>query len=348
MISSGLAMLILGILGAVTGVGMSIYNNNEARKREEEARQQNFELNELSAERADERTRALYEDLQSPSALRQQYEQAGLSPSIMFGGSGIGGNLSQGAQGEGASGVSPNVFGADANTMLGAANIAVQQAQARKLNAEADDLEGKTTESQARIQKLIAEAGNIEMDTAYKELQNTWQQFENAIKGATTTNEIAISDEQLKQATTMTEKLIAETTKAQVEGEITKATKNEVIQQIKDKTLQQQAEIMLIKGQTALNAANVKLSQAHAKSLLEHIFIDQKIANVKGQEVEIERDKLEKTVAQWAIENNFREKDQKIAIARCVVEGIAGAGVAAGSIIKAVTPLGALTKVVGL
>lgn len=48
-------------------------------------RRLNYKYNEMAAENADKRTRALYNDIYSPKALLGQYAEAGLSPSLMFG-----------------------------------------------------------------------------------------------------------------------------------------------------------------------------------------------------------------------------------------------------------------------
>lgn len=100
-----------GFLQGGINAGLGVINNWLASNREQNARYDNFFLNEKAADKADARTRSLYNDLQSPKALLQQYKEAGLSPSLMFGGGGIGGQLAQGAQGQGAAGIAPNTFG---------------------------------------------------------------------------------------------------------------------------------------------------------------------------------------------------------------------------------------------
>lgn len=148
-----------GIGAGVSGV-FGVLNNYLAGKREEKARSENFKYNEMAADNADARTRALYADLQSPAALLQQYKEAGLSPSLMFGGGGIGGQTTQGAQGEGASGVSPHTFGINP---MDAANMALINAQVKKTNAEAEVLD-----QDAALKEIEREVDEMKK-TAYKQ-----------------------------------------------------------------------------------------------------------------------------------------------------------------------------------
>ena len=137
----GVEAMLSGI-NNLLGLGIGNYN-----------REENYYYSERQAENADKRTRALYADLYSPQALMQQYKKAGLSPSLMFGGTPGQGGMS-GAQGASAAVQTPYM----PMSLLEAAQI-------KQLEAETE--------------KTKAEASNINQDTKLKELQEDWQRMQN-------------------------------------------------------------------------------------------------------------------------------------------------------------------------
>lgn len=142
------------MIGAGAQILGGVFNNMWADTRTAEDRYMNYKYNELTAERADARTRQLYKDLYSPQALLNQYHAAGLSPSLMFGGTPGQGGLS-GAKGGGPAGPQTPYMPISILEAAQAANIA------------------------AMTKKTEAETKNIEAETANKELMNAWQQFMN-------------------------------------------------------------------------------------------------------------------------------------------------------------------------
>lgn len=143
--------------GAIQGVLTGI-NNYLSRQQSEYDRQENYRLNELAAGASDQRTRALYNDFYSPKALMKQYKEAGLSPSILFGGTpGQGG--STGSQGGGPAGPSSTFMPL---SLMEAAQVANIQAQTKKTQAE---------------------TRNINEDTILKQTQEIWQTYLNSEKG---------------------------------------------------------------------------------------------------------------------------------------------------------------------
>lgn len=155
------------IVGAGANIALGALNNAWAEQQQEKARKQNYIYGEMAADNADRRTRALYNDFYSPAALLKQYQDAGLSPSIMFGGSpGQGGQ--SGAQGSGAAGLGTPFM---PMSMLEGAQIANITAQTEKTKAE---------------------TANIKEDTILKQTQEIWQTFLNDNKRmeiiVTTTN----------------------------------------------------------------------------------------------------------------------------------------------------------------
>lgn len=136
------AEAMLSGINNLLGLGIGNYN-----------RELNYYYSEKQAENADKRTRALYADLYSPQALMQQYKKAGLSPSLMFGGTPGQGGMS-GAQGASAA----------VNTPYMPMSL-LEAAQIKQLEAETE--------------KTKAETSNISQDTKLKELQEDWQRMQN-------------------------------------------------------------------------------------------------------------------------------------------------------------------------
>lgn len=138
------------LLGAAGSVANSLINWGASAQLGSRARYENYKYGERAAENADRRTRALYNDIYSPGALLQQYQEAGLSPSLMFGGTPGQGGM-QGARGTGAMGPMETYTPI---SLLEGAQAAALWAQAKKTNAEEK---------------------NLNADTALKKIQEEWQ-----------------------------------------------------------------------------------------------------------------------------------------------------------------------------
>lgn len=137
------------------------YNNQKAAEREQQARE-NYEFGEKAANNADMRTRKLYNDLYSPQAQVQQIKRAGLSPSLFYGdGGGISGQA--GAQGTGAAGVNPSIFGVP-NADIG--SLAMNMAQIEQIRAATENTKADTAKKQEETQ-------SVELDNARKKLENS-------------------------------------------------------------------------------------------------------------------------------------------------------------------------------
>lgn len=143
--------------GLILGIGTTAMNNAWADARAREDRAQNYMYNEMAAQNADKRTRALYEDYYSPEALMRQYNEAGLSPSLMFGGTPGQGGMA-GAKGNGASGPQTPFMPLSA----------IEIAQIGLVRAETE--------------KTKAETANVKQDTINKQAQELWQTYVNEQK----------------------------------------------------------------------------------------------------------------------------------------------------------------------
>lgn len=116
-------------------------NNEYAQQREATARSENYRYNELAADNADKRTRALYNDLYSASAQMQQLKDAGLSPSIYSSNGLAGKSGASGAMGGGSAGISPNVFGMP---YMDISQMNMQTAQTDNLRADTEKKKAET------------------------------------------------------------------------------------------------------------------------------------------------------------------------------------------------------------
>lgn len=141
---------ILGIMGSAAA---SIINNRLAGQQAEKDRASNYGYNELAAQNADARTRALYNDFYSPEALLKQYKKAGLSPSLMFGGTPGQGGMS-GAQGNGANGLQTPYM---PMSMLEAAQVANMEAQNKQIKAQTENINADTELKKAQTSNELTD-----------------------------------------------------------------------------------------------------------------------------------------------------------------------------------------------
>lgn len=155
------------IVGGLIGMGQTAFNNWMSQEAAAEARAENYRYNEMAAVNANKRARQNYMEFYSPEALMKQYKEAGLSPSLMFGGTPGQGGMTAPA-GAGASGPQAQVMPYD---FLSAAQAEALMAQAKKTEAETDVIEGKNQRGQAEIAGILAEAGYKDASKAVQEAQ---------------------------------------------------------------------------------------------------------------------------------------------------------------------------------
>lgn len=243
--------------GGLVNAGAGVISNFLAKWREEEARRENYKYGEMAADAADARTRALYNDLQSPYALLQQYKAAGLSPAAMYAGSG-GGAVPQGAQSNGAAGVSPTTYGI--NPMEGA-QVALLEAQTRKLNAESDTIEGKNERGQNEIAQILAQAGLQNAEKLYTEAETKISKINGDIldEAKEWKAEQFRADAQL--AMQEAEKALYEARQAKLDFDFNKETYKTRVNEEEEKLKKLAAEVLFIKqGQQLTYWQEKKLS----------------------------------------------------------------------------------------
>lgn len=165
-----------------TGIQAGVQSRENEKNREHEREMLSLQqgYNEQSANRSDERTRALYSDLYSPQARVQQLREAGLSVGMMYGTGGAGGTSStSGAQAAPASQQAQSQKSPLENANLGLlmSQIAVNAAQAKKLNTEAEDkdldVKGKQREWQWSEEHAVQEVTTEVNNETITELKDT-------------------------------------------------------------------------------------------------------------------------------------------------------------------------------
>lgn len=279
------------------GFGLAAFNNKKAAEMAERDRYENFMYNEQAAAAADARTRKLYEDLQSPAALLAQYKAAGLSPSLMFGGGGgAGGNVPQGAQGQGANGMQTTFT---AINPFDVASISLANAQARKLNAEADTEEGKNERGELELEQIREQLKGTWLENEFKAINNRMADINAALqtdKGELEIQKLGYELESMRaglQAQVMANK-------------ITEETMQSTIKFLNNRIKEQTAKILVANSQ-------IKLNNEQAKKLANDILVDNANVDIHRGHLDLDADKLEAQIGQWGIENglatqeNYRE-----------------------------------------
>lgn len=289
-----------GIAGAgvsgLFGIATSAINNAMAKEREKEARAENYKYNEMAADNADARTRALYADIQSPEALRRQYKEAGLSPSLMFGAGGASGATpANGAEGAGASGISPTTYGVN---MLDAAQAALLVAQKKKVEAETNTINGDNERGRAEIESIITNTTN----TA---LKNVWQEYSNTLAMLETSFEASTLDSHIERFITETNKLKEELRSAKVKAEIDEKSEQDILTYIKERNRNLVADRILKASQKALNEIHgelakhqITLTDEQCRDLVSQI-------ETRSEQVKINRDTLNQEIKEWAVKNGL-------------------------------------------
>ena len=186
----------------------------------EQARRENYFYNEMAANNADKRTRALYNDQYSIQAQMKDAKEAGLSPSLFYQGQGTIGQ--SGAMGAGAGGVGAPYMSI---SPVDIANIELSKAQAEKLRAEKD---------------------NVQEDTISKKL-------ENFITSSTTNETIEQKKLQTQQMAAELENTIAQTANFKWEYDFNVLTQNEQYKQLVNKNSQLLSEVVLNQSSAKLN-----------------------------------------------------------------------------------------------
>ena len=175
------------IIGTAGSILQNKIQNEQSKQNIEHAAAVNYGYGEMSADNAQARTKALYSELYSPEAKVKQLKEAGLSVGLMYGQGGAGGTSSTaGAQGQGAGGQQ----GKQPIGILQGAELGLMAAQAKKLAAEADNLNQDTKVKETQQQKLAEEVTEVKANVARIE-------GETALQGWSQRQLMTISDSEL-------------------------------------------------------------------------------------------------------------------------------------------------------
>lgn len=276
---------------AWTGYGMSIisnlYNNIVGAKREQDARMQNYLLNERAAQNADTRTRALYHDIYSPEALLKQYKAAGLSPSMMFGGTPGQGGMN-GAQGAGAN--QPSTY--MPMSMLEAAQASLALAQTRKTNAEAATEEGSNQRGAAEIANLLKENDLQQAAVDYQEAQTAGMKLDNELKKDTMQFSIERAEHEANIYKWNVDNAMWDSMQKKKDYEFSVDSYNDRIEYVKNDVLNKAAD-------TLLKGAQTELTQEEKSQIKASIAQRWEELRLKGQELGIRKESLEAQKAYW-------------------------------------------------
>lgn len=303
------------LIGAGATIASGAINNAMSYGMSSNARWQNYNYGERAANNADARTRALYNDLQSPNALLQQYQEAGLSPSLMFsGGGGQGAQPSAGAEGSGAAGITPQTYGVDIGQAISqAAQVKLMEAEAEKASAEAENIRNYGgSEAEARIADLLASAG-------IKDAQRQMVIVQTRITEATEADTIQQMSYTTKKLYKQVEKLTYDVMSAQAQATVDQATVDERIKTVKlnnsvleatadnilSKTKLQDEQRELVKAQVIATANEIaqkwyslSLEKARTQSYDDYV---KNMHEFQSEQIKLGRERLEHDIAiDWA------------------------------------------------
>lgn len=249
-----------GINTGITGVNNilgSLLNqffwNQQAKK--------SFQLNEKAADNAMKRSIDMYNLMQSPAAMVKQFQDAGLSKSLMYGnGGGLGGKTQAGPQG-------------GANGMQGTQIMGLQQidpltiAQIANINADTKKKESETklTESQRLTEELTQES--MSLKNTY-DLQTLGNRVEKMQADAAIAIERAIAEKWANKITESTlnqqiEQISQNLLNSKMQYELLKANKDLTRQQITESL----EKINLMSAQIYRMSVQNELDEAYIKEI---------------------------------------------------------------------------------
>lgn len=299
----------IGINAATAGINAgfgllgTLINNRLARDNAEHDREENYKYNEMAAEAADARTRKLYADLYSPGAQLQQLKDAGLSPSVFYanGAGGISGQT--GSQGAGV-GVQQQTFGLNA---LDASQIALNNAQARKLNAEADTEQGINEKGRAVINNILqntataaSQEGLNESATCLNNLESSLKDIEIRFKEQTFWTDVAAVNNACEKLEAEAYAAWSAARKEAKEAEFAEDVYEERISQFKQQGVLLGRKILLADSEIQLNAKKMQELDA----IIEKTYND---ISYEWSQLQLDSDKLD-----WDKQNEYVHRQERI------------------------------------
>lgn len=333
-------MIAAATAGAVGNIFGSILNNEYATQRSRQDRAENYFYGEKAANEADQRTRALYNDFYAPAALLKQYKEAGLSPSLMFGGTPGQGGMS-GAQGSGAAGPQTPIFGLD---MAAAANLF---AQAEKATEEAKSVREKRDPEIANITAdtatKLAEAGYKEVATQYTASLKTAQDLANWITDNSKEWQVNEFEWQVHKLQNESNKLFWEGINSKLEYNFNSETYNQKKNLLQESynnlvadTLQKQTNKKLTEIEINAIKAEIKQKWMSTAADLENAITNYRNSKINKERLEFEIDRfkrqfnIELIMQKYGVEKDIADRIQQMGMS-IMQMGFQGANSAVGS-----------------
>lgn len=256
--------------GIASEIAMKAADNYLGQSREQYAREQNYALNEKAAQNADARTRALYKDLYSPSAQIKQLKDAGLSPSLMYGGGAEGVAGHAGAEGAGVSGISPTIFGM---TPLEAAQVDLTREQADKVKEETKTEKGENVRGQLELLNMLTDLDNKQAETAYKNSLTEGQNILNYINENSKECQIQTLCSMAEKAKNEAKKAYEEMKQSKIKTNIDENTQEAIIENIKLRNSMLISEMLVNKSNVELNEEKKKEIRNNIEVSLQNLLI---------------------------------------------------------------------------
>lgn len=278
-------MSIIGMIGGIAGAAMGQKNASDQMDNQEYLMGQQNKYNEEMAQRNQERNKEMW-DYTNYENQRKHLENAGLNTALMYGMSGGGGASTSGAQGQGVS--QPQDKSIDARMQSQAmglqianmkSQIEVNEANANKLNAEANKTKGVDTQTQeATLQNIIAQTKNEELKQALIKTDTRLKAAQTELEEATTSWTKEKTDETTWNITTVIKRL--DNLNAELEGAKLDNT-------LKSRTME----------------TEVKKSEATLKDLIASAYLKMTIGKVNEEEKNAIGERLSQT---WSsIKNQY-------------------------------------------
>lgn len=260
--TGGISGLVSAGVGALTNAIFNTKDNADARQLNQQGAldAQQLSYQEQAMDYQQQNQLKTWQETNAPAQV-QQYELAGLNPALMYGGGGGGGATIGGGipSEQGAS--APDAVAQQQQDMQKTQMIEqmkVMDSQAALNNAQAAKIAGADTE-------------NTKTDTALKEttttgtqLKNQFQEIQNNIAKATTTEQINQVFADVQKTWEQTNNLIAQNRTANVDASVKEATKQQAIQQFNANLTQTLTDIIQ-------KQANTKLTEEQTKAVINSV-----------------------------------------------------------------------------
>lgn len=233
-----------------------------------------------------------WKDTNAPAQV-EQLRKAGLSTGLIYGMSGAGGTASTntGAGTHAGNMNLPNEEGFRFMGLEAGLQVAAQKAQIELTKAQKNNVEADTTKKLGvDTQQVLETIENLKSRTTNQNIQNSIDNLNKEIKEV----EKRIAQETESDIVTKINaekwKTIGEAESAEAKGEIDKETKEDIIEQIEQYTIEQSVRIASIKANINLTNAEIKQTYNAIENLKQNTEINWNQLNINEKEVKIKEE----------------------------------------------------------